>query len=137
MKFYVLDTSVAIAWYLPESFSPKAKRWQERMLDGSVIFVTPTLHYWEVANVLRTYVMRRELDPKLAEEIYALHLEAPIEVTEPDKTAVLSTSLRYQATAYDSVCIALCLSRQIPLLTAEKTTNSWVVKLGKLAQPLV
>ena len=31
--------------------------------------------------------------------------------------------------AYDAVYISLCLSRDVPLITAEKTTTAWVTKL--------
>jgi len=126
----VLDTSVAIAWYLPESFSAGAKRWQQMMIESAVTFIVPSLHFWEFANVLRTYVVRGELDEKVAAEIYAVHLDAPFECAEPERALVLETALKYRATAYDSVYIALCLSRDIPILTAERTTTSWVVKLG-------
>jgi predicted nucleic acid-binding protein len=137
VKRVVLDTSAAIAWYLPEAFSTKAKQWQKMMLDGKVVFVAPSLHFWEFANVLRTYVERRELDQQIATEIYSLHLDAPIEIAEPDRATVFETALRYRATAYDSVYIALCLSMDIPFLTAERTTTPWVVKLGKRVEPIV
>ena len=55
MSRFVLDTSVAIAWYLPESFAEVARTWQTRMLDERVDFIVPTLHYWEFANVLRVF----------------------------------------------------------------------------------
>jgi hypothetical protein len=42
-----------------------------------------------------------------------------------------STALRFGATAYDAVFIALALGEDISLLTAERTTTPWVVKLGK------
>ncbi len=61
MNTYVLDTSVGVAWYLDEVFSPAARVWQERMLNGKARLVVPSLHYWEFANVLRTLVWRREL----------------------------------------------------------------------------
>jgi predicted nucleic acid-binding protein len=136
MKALVLDTSVAMAWYLPESFSPEARRWRQRLLDGQVELVVPGLHYWEVANVLRTYVARTEIDADLASEIYLLHLEAPLVVKEPDREEVLSTALRFGSTAYDAVYISLALSSDLPLLTAERTTTPWVVKLGKRVEPV-
>ncbi len=134
MRLLVLDTSVAVAWYLPESFSAKAKRWQNMMQEDEVTFVVPSLHFWELANVLRTYVVRGELDEAIAAEIYALHLDAPLEIAEPDRAAVLETASHYRATAYDSVYIALSVLRDAPLLTAERTTTPWVVKLGRLVQ---
>lgn len=130
MRALVLDTSVAIAWYLPESFRAAARAWQARMLDGRVRLVVPGLHYWEFANVLRTYVVRSEIETDLAEQIWALHLEAPLDVMEPERSQVLATALEYAATAYDAVYIALSRSLEMPLLTAERTTTPWVVKLG-------
>ena len=129
MNVYVLDTSVAVAWYLEEGFSASARAWQERVLTGKVVLVVPSLHYWEFANVLRTLVQRRELPETLAREIYELHMDAPLEKAEPEEKSVLDIALQYGATAYDAVYISLCLSKNIPLITAEKTTTTWVAKL--------
>jgi predicted nucleic acid-binding protein len=136
MKALVLDTSVAMAWYLPETFASEARRWQRRLLDGQIELVVPGLHYWEAANVLRTLVTRGEIEAELASEIYQLHLEAPLTLREPDRAEVLSLALRFGSTAYDAVFIALALGSDLPLLTAERTTTSWVVKLGKRIEPV-
>ena len=45
----VIDTSVAIACYLPEGFSAPARRWQRQMLAGGAELVVPSIHYREVA----------------------------------------------------------------------------------------
>lgn len=129
----VLDTSVAIAWYLPEAFTPAARRWQKMMLDGKARLSVPSLHYWEFANVLRTYVRRGELEADMASEIYALHLDAPLVLAEPDRASVLEMALRYEATVYDGVCLALSLELEEPLLTADRSSTPWVRKLGRLA----
>ncbi|MBI5583479.1 MAG: type II toxin-antitoxin system VapC family toxin [Deltaproteobacteria bacterium] len=130
MNTFVLDTSVAVAWYLDEVFSPAARLWQDRMLSGKAQLIVPSLHFWEFANILRILVWRRELDADLGREILELHLEAPLEEGEPDRKTVLDTALEYRTTAYDAVFISLCLSRDVPLITAEKTTTAWVVKLA-------
>lgn len=137
MRALVLDTSVAIAWYLPETFRAAARVWQSRLLDGRVRLVVPSLHYWEFGNVLRTYAMRSELEVELAEQIWELHLEAPLEVAEPDRAEVLATALEYGATVYDAVYIALGRSLELPLLTAERTTTPWVVKLGRRVESVL
>ena len=134
MKSLVLDTSVAAAWYLPETFAVAARAWQARLLDGQVRLIVPSLHYWELANVVRTYVRRAELDAGLAAEIYALHLEAPLEVVEPERADVLKIALELDTTAYDAVFITLSRSLGVPLLTAETKTTPWVAKLGRLVQ---
>lgn len=134
MKTLVLDTSVAVAWYLPETFAPAARRWRDRLLAGDVQMLVPSLHYWEMANLLRTYVKRAELEPSLAREVYELHLDAPLESVEPERSRVLEVALEYDATAYDAVYIALTLLHDAPLLTAERTTTPWVVRLKNRVQ---
>lgn len=136
MSTYVIDTSVAIAWYLEERFSPAARVWQDRLLGGQVRLLVPGLHYWEFANVLRTLVARDEIGQDLAGEIFDLHLDAPLEVAEPERRDVLNTALAYGATAYDAVFIALSLAHEAPLITAERTTTAWVTKLAKLVEPV-
>ncbi len=131
MNAYVWDTTVAVAWYLEEVFSTSARAWQERLLAGKVVLVVPSLHYWEFANVLRTLAHRRELPENLAREIYELHMDAPLERAEPEEKSVLDIALQYGATAYDAVYISLSLSKDIPLIAAEKTTTGWVTKLKK------
>lgn len=128
---FVLDTSVAIAWYLPESFSPAAREWQRRVLDDGISLVVPGLHYWEFANVLRTYVRRGELNAEIASELYELHLDAPLSCVSPARETILDVALSFEATVYDAVYISLALVRDCRLLTAERTTTPWVVKLAR------
>jgi len=130
MRALVLDTNVAVAWYLPEDFSDAAREWQSRLLDNEVQLVVPTLHFWEFANVLRTYVRKGEVTADLAEEIFLTHLDAPFEIAEPQRSLVFSTALEFEATAYDAVYIALARSRGLSLITAERPTTPWVVKMG-------
>jgi predicted nucleic acid-binding protein len=137
MMTRILDTSVACAWYLPESFAASARVWQQRLLDGEVRLVVPALHALEFGNVLRTYVRRGELNAPLAKEIYAVHLNAPLHWVEPARNTLLDIAIAYESTTYDAAYIALALQYKKPLLTAERTTTSWVTKLGKLAECLL
>jgi predicted nucleic acid-binding protein len=130
MTRYVIDTSVVCAWYLPELFSQAAREWRSRMLIEEAEFVVPDLHYWELGNVLRTYVRRNEIEADLAREIYGIHLEAPLVVVNPVRGEVLKTALAYEATMYDAVFIRLSLELGLSLITAERTTTPWVTKLG-------
>ncbi len=134
MNTYVIDTSVTVAWYMQERFSAAARVWQDRMLGGKVRLLVPDFHYWEFANVLRTLVTRGEIGQELAADIFDLHLDAPLEVVEPERRAVLSTALEYGATAYDAVFIAIAVANQAPLITAERNTTGWVTKLAALIE---
>ena len=129
----VLDTSVACAWYLPEAFAESARTWQRKMVEGEVKLLVPGLHALEFGNVLRTYVRRGELAADLAKEIYSTHLQAPLQWEEPVRSTLLDLAMTYETTTYDAAYISLALHYKAPLLTAERTTTPWVVKLGKLA----
>jgi hypothetical protein len=65
-----------------------------------------------------------------------LHLDASIEMTEPERRVVLSTALEYGATAHDAVFIALAVANQTPLITAERTTAEWMRRLAALIEPI-
>lgn len=133
MSTYVLDTSVAIAWYLPEEVSLAARTYRARLAAGNLRCLVPSFHFWEFGNVLRTRVRRGEIEPALAREILQLHLDADLEVAEPDRAHVFDVALEFDATVYDAVYIALALEHDIQLLTAEKTTRPWVARLADRA----
>jgi predicted nucleic acid-binding protein len=133
MTSYVLDTSVAIAWYLPEVFAEPAIAWQSKFMGGEISFHVPSLHYWEMANVLRSHVRRGQIGRKLATDIWEVHLDAALQTSEPATADVLAAALDYDATAYDAVYIALAIQLEATLLTAERSTTGWVRKLGKRA----
>lgn len=132
----VLDTSVACAWYLPEAFSETARIWHRKMVDGEVQLLVPALHALEFGNVLRTYVRRGEIAADLAKDIYATHLEAPLQWEEPARHSLLELAMSYETTTYDAAYISLALQYSAPILTAERTTTPWVVKLGKLVEAI-
>jgi len=131
VNLYVVDTSVTLAWYLPEEFSPAARVWQDRLLGAKVRLLVPALHYWEFANALRTLAVREEIEERSALEILDLHLEAPLETAEPARREVLNVALEFGATVYDAVFIALALVHDVRLVTAERSTTRWVTKLGR------
>ena len=130
MKGFVLDTSVAIAVYLPEAFSPEARSYWDRIAARGTRCVVPSLHFWEFANVLRTRVRSGALSEASALEIYSLHLDAPLEIVEPDPQEILGVAFEFGVTAYDAVYISLTLGSELTLLTAESIRKPWVAKMG-------
>jgi hypothetical protein len=52
---------------------------------------------------LRILVIRKEVDEPTAQEIYDLHLDAPLEQAEPDRRQVLAVAFEHDATVYDAV----------------------------------
>lgn len=134
MSLFVIDTSVTLAWYLEEEFSPAARQWQDRLLSGTARLLVPSLHYWEFANALRTLAVRKTIEEETAQELLDLHLDAPLEVAEPDRREVFRLALEFGATVYDAVFICLALANDVHLVTAERSTTRWVAKLGDRVQ---
>lgn len=133
MKSYILGTSVAVSWYLQESFSISARKWLERLCSQEIELYVPSLHYLEFGNVLRSYVKRGELGERLAQEIYSTHLDSGIQILEPERQTLLAIAIEFDATVYDAAYIAIAKSLDAPVITAERETTNWVKKLGGLA----
>lgn len=129
MNSYVLDASVAFSWYLPEKFSDAARGYRDRLVEGKIRCVVPELHYLEVANALRTRVRLKQISEELAREILDVHLDADIEVADISAKRALDVALEYESTVCDAAYLALAIDRDLQLLTAERTTTSWVVRL--------
>lgn len=137
MKGYVVDASVAFAWYLPESFSAAARGYRDRLVAGKIRCLIPGLHYLEIANALRTRVRLKQIPEELAREILDAHLDAELEVADVAPSRALEVALEYESTVYDATYIALALDHDLQLLTAERTTTPWVVRLGERVVPVL
>ena len=133
MKGYVLDTSVALALYLPESTSVTARGYWEKVQTTGLRCVVPSLHFLEFANALRTRIRRGLLMEQKARDIFDLHLDAGLEILEPNPRGLLDFALEFDATVYDAAYISLTLGTELTLLTAEKATKPWVARLGERA----
>ena len=132
----VLDTSAVVAWYVEQPTSAAARRWRDDARTGRVEVVEPALHFVEFANVLRTYVRRREIERRVAETIWEAHLDMPFVLHEPARESILTTALTYDSSVYDAIFIQTALECEALLVTAERRTTGWVTRLGSQALSL-
>jgi hypothetical protein len=56
-----------------------------------------------------------------------------LEIGDVSPARALEVALEYDATGYDATCVALALDHDPRLLTAERTTTPWVVRLAERA----
>jgi predicted nucleic acid-binding protein len=124
VKRFVLDASVALAWFLDRPTSPYADHVRQLLLRGNRA-VVPALWQLEIANGFISAERRGTLtlsDISLALQNLDVVVAQAIE-NSPDLVSmrgVLSTARRFQLTAYDAVYLELALRQGMPLATLDK-----------------
>lgn len=117
MSAVVVDASVAVKWFLPEPHAEAA----QRVLKGRGPLLAPDLIWAEVGNVLWKKVQRGEITPEAACAMLADFKHFPLQTfsvkTLLDSAWELATRLRHSV--YDSLYLALAISRNGRLVTAD------------------
>lgn len=118
MSEYVLDASVAIKWFVPEVHSDAARR----LLASNHTFLVPDFFFAEVANVLWKRVRRGEDTVENARQILADLNAFPVEVclSQPLMLLALDIALENDRAVYDSLYLALAVSQQCQMVTADE-----------------
>lgn len=123
---FVLDSSVAMAWVLPDESSSAADSIMSRLAETSAI--VPALWPLEIGNVLVMASRRARIDPKKIQDLLAVLYSLPITVEDaPDRDTLmrtLSLAERHGLTAYDAAYLELALRRALPLATFDDRLRS-------------
>lgn len=112
----VVDSSVAVKWYLPEDGSDRAAL----LLQSGKSLIAPDLLVAEVGNVL--WKRRRDVPVAEIEAIgVALTTACPVSLYPSDALlqGALSVALTYDRSVYDSLYLALAVSADCSLVTAD------------------
>jgi predicted nucleic acid-binding protein len=117
MSLYVVDSSVAIKWYVPEKHSEAAAG----LLDDGHALCAPDLLPAEFGNVLWKKHRRGELTGEEVRTIVRalplvpLHVYSSLELLE----GAIEVALQTTRSVYDSVYVALALALGGTLITAD------------------
>jgi predicted nucleic acid-binding protein len=118
MTLLVVDSSVAVKWFVPEIHSDSAVA----LLDVDNDLHAPDLLLAETGNILWKKVNRGELTAetarKVAEALTASALN--IHASSPLVTSALDIALGLSRTVYDCLYLALALSLACPFVTADE-----------------
>lgn len=118
---FVLDSSVALAWVLPDESNPTLDRLCDRLTDD--IALVPPVWPLEIGNVLLIAVKRGRLTVKdrirLVRELRALPVEIDGTFTERSLEETLALAQKYDLTTYDASYIELALRRDVSLATLD------------------
>lgn len=114
----IVDASAAIKWYVNEEHAEAARRLQDETFDLHV----PDLFFPEIGNILWKKVRRGNVDATAARAIVKALAVFPM-TTHPSGPlweAAFEIALQTDRTVYDSLYVALAVSLDARLVTADQ-----------------
>jgi predicted nucleic acid-binding protein len=134
LKHFVLDASVALAWFVDRPASPYAVRVSKVLANGGRAMV-PALWRVEVPNGLLVAERRGVLsssETALAIQQFEILLAQSIESAEQPVSLrrVFASAQQFQLTAYDACYLDLARETQLPLATLDRRLGEAAGRAG-------
>ena len=138
---YVLDSSVALKWVLPEPLSDKARNLRDNYRSGTHVLLAPDILPAEAAHALARAERRKIIPVGDAAKLLAdLLTTAPqFHPYAPLLSRALAIASQNRIGVYDCLYVALAESEKCELVTADDkliknlgSTYSFIVSLGSL-----
>jgi len=119
VSLYIIDCSVAVKWYVPETHSQAAVA----LLDESHELHAPELLLAEFGNTLWKKRRRGELTEAEVRSILQAFWMVPLEIHSLDTLVegAVELALQTERTVYDSLYVALALLLDGPVVTADES----------------
>jgi len=122
MAKVVVDSSVAIKWFIPESLSSHARRLLDDYESGSLDLLAPDLIYAELGNIVWKKQAVHGLSAEDAGQVIAALSVLNFQITP---SAVLLAeayplAVSHRRTVYDALYLALSLRERCPFVTADE-----------------
>lgn len=131
----IIDSSVAIKWYLPDELDDKALKIKSAFAQRTILIAVPLLFFYEINNILRTTIKSLRITRGASIRAYQDLLElnfTSYSSKELFKIA-LEKALVLDITSYDASYVVLAEHLQIPFFTADeklvKKASSSLVKI--------
>jgi predicted nucleic acid-binding protein len=134
VKRFVLDASVALAWFLDRPTAPYANHVRELLLHGDRA-VVPALWQFEIANGFIVAERRGVLsvvDTSEALQKLDVVVAQAIENSQDSVSMrrALNAARRFGLTAYDAVYLETALGQDLPLATLDRQLKAAASKAG-------
>ena len=120
MTTIVIDSSVLIKWFLPETDFALARKIQDKMLDKNWNLLAPSLLLAEVANIL--WKKNDAVSEEEALNIIQTVLSSGVEFVPLEGliSSAYHLARKYGRTAYDSLYLALAIEHICDFVTADE-----------------
>ena len=136
----VIDSSVALKWYLPEEDNAdEADRVAVNFFNGKTELFVPTLFDYEIINVIKVAVTRNRISDVEAQAAIARFELLKIHRQDffPLQSRAFQLALDYQRSVYDASYLALAEAQGLDFYTGDKRlynavsgTFPWVKWIG-------
>jgi predicted nucleic acid-binding protein len=119
----VIDASISVKWFIPETHSINALR----LLKADCDLLAPDLIFAEFGNVLWKKWLRNELESEVISPLLADLIRMRLRIVPTVALAEMAAdiAITYRRSFYDSIYLALAVSTQGRMVTAdEKLCNA-------------
>lgn len=120
---FVVDSSVAMAWTLPDEHSARAEAIVSRVTEENSLWI-PALWWYEVANVVATARRRKRLSEAQGARVLELLSRLPLESDVPPGPAAAARLAQlaheHSLSAYDAAYLELAERRGVALATFDQ-----------------
>lgn len=127
MDKVVIDSSVAIKWFVVKPYSTEACLLLDKYQSGELLFLAPDLINTEVGNIVwkkQQFQGLASIDAQQIVDAFRL-LSFPLTPTASLSVEVHQLAVNYKRTVYDAMYLALSLRQQCQFVTAdEKLVNA-------------
>lgn len=132
ISFFVLDSSMTMAWFFQDEATPQTRAVLRRLEQEEA--VVPSLWPLEVANVARVNEKRGRVTPEESEDFFDNLRALPIRVEEdtPHRAwgEIMRLSREQKLTPYDAAYLELALRLGLPLATLDKELRQAALNLS-------
>ena len=119
MSHFVVDASVAAAWFLPDEAVERTQTILTRMETSRAL--VPALFWFEITNTLVLASRRSRIEFAAVENALTALRSLPIDDDQqPCDSEIVHSAVQHRLTAYDASYLALAMRERIPLATLDK-----------------
>jgi predicted nucleic acid-binding protein len=120
---WVIDSSIALAWALPDKTSKEAERFLSRISMRSILWV-PALWWYEMANALLMAHRRKRLTEAERIRLTELYRKLPIRTDMMLDSDIMwrfqTLGIEYHLSVYDAAYLELAQRRGLGLATVDR-----------------
>jgi len=134
VKRFVLDASVALAWFVDRSIAPYAARVRQLLLAGDR-GVVPPIWRLEIANGFVVAERRGILTSSdTAQVLQSFEIVLAQSIDDSQQTLpvrrVINTAREFRLTAYDAEYLDIARVQQLPIATLDRHLEEAAVRAG-------